>query len=81
MFQRSMGFVPLQILAIAGDLLQNTEFYKKINESTVCISLLLEKPETHTLNKKITGRWNLVKKKHRGLKKYQEKKYPVDLHT
>lgn len=71
-FQRSMGFVPLKFLAIAGSLLQNREFYKEIYESTVYISVLLAKPETHILNKRrSTEKWNLVKRN-----KHQEKKIP-----
>ena len=66
-FQRSMGFVSLKFLAIAGSLLQNIELYKEIYESTVYISVLLAKPETHIVNKRrSTEKWNLVKKKRRG---------------
>lgn len=65
-FQRSMGFASLKFLARAGKLLQNTELYKEIYKSTVYISVLLAKPETHILNKRrSTERWNLVKKKRR----------------
>lgn len=71
-FQTSMGFVPLTFLAIAGSLLQNRELYKEIYESTIYISVLLAKPETHILNKRrSTGKWNLVKRN-----RHQEKKIP-----